>query len=116
MGSSERATGADEPALKQCAEIYKAFASPKRLRILDLLREGECCVTEICEETGFPQPTVSSHLRKLWTSGVVAAREDGVQTYYRVADDRIIGAIDTIRETTLDDGERPNAGSNGNDG
>lgn len=107
MSSSERAAGADEFALKQCAEIYKAFASPKRLRILDLLRDGECCVTEICEATGFPQPTVSSHLRKLWTSGVVATREEGVQTYYRVADDRIIGAIDTIRETTLDDGGRP---------
>lgn len=107
MGSSERATGAAGTRLERCAEVYKAFASPKRLRILDLLRNGERCVTEICEETGFPQPTVSSHLRKLWTRGIVATREDGVQTYYRVADDRIIDAIDTIHETTLDDDPVP---------
>lgn len=105
MGSGEPAARGDEPALKQCAEIYKAFASPKRLRILDLLRDGECCVSEICEETGFPQPTVSSHLRKLWTSGVVTTREESVQTYYRIADERILAAIDTIRGTTLADGD-----------
>lgn len=92
----------DDGLLEKHAELCGMFSNEKRLRILKTLREDEMCVSDICEETGYPQPTVSSHLNKLKNHGIVTSEKDGLKTYYRVRDDRIFEAIDTINEVLID--------------
>lgn len=87
---------------KQHAELCKVFANPKRLRILDTLRDGELSVTEISEQTDIPQPTVSQHLRKMRDRGVVKSRDIGVNSYYGVTDSRIIEGMSIMRDVLLD--------------
>jgi ArsR family transcriptional regulator len=92
----------EEALFEHHAEFCKMFSNPKRLRILHLLKEGECTVSEISEETGIAQPTVSQHLRKMRDQGVVTKRDAGLNNYYAIADDRIVEAMNTMREVLLD--------------
>jgi DNA-binding transcriptional ArsR family regulator len=84
------------------AEFCKMFSHPKRLRILHLLKDGEQSVSEISDETGISQPTVSQHLRKMRDQGVVTKREAGLNNYYSISDERIIDGMNTMREVLLD--------------
>lgn len=92
----------DDRLAKQHAELCKVFANPKRLRILDTLRDGEHSVTDISERTDIPQPTVSQHLRKMRDRGVVKSRDIGVNSYYAVTDPRIIEGMSIMRDVLLD--------------
>lgn len=84
------------------AEMCQVFANPKRLKILNLLKNGKHSVTEISTKTEIPQPTVSQHLRKMRDQGVVTKEDAGMRNYYRIADDRIIEGMETMREVLLD--------------
>jgi DNA-binding transcriptional ArsR family regulator len=84
------------------AEFCKMFSNPKRLRILHLLKDGEYSVSEISDETGIAQPTVSQHLRKMRDQGVVTKREAGLNNYYDIADERIVDGMNVMREVLLD--------------
>ena len=64
---------------------FKAFADPVRLRLLNLLADGEVCVCHLHETLGLPQSTVSRHLAYLRKRGLVAGRKEGLWVYYRLA-------------------------------
>jgi DNA-binding transcriptional ArsR family regulator len=93
---------ADADLFERHAEFCKMFSNPKRLRILHLLKDGEHSVSEISDETGIAQPTVSQHLRKMREQGVVAKRDAGLSNYYSITDDRIVEGMNTMREVLLD--------------
>jgi ArsR family transcriptional regulator len=95
-------TDADDSLFERHAEFCKMFSNPKRLRILHLLKDSEYSVSEISEETGISQPTVSQHLRKMRDQGVVTKREAGLNNYYSIADARIVEGMNTMREVLLD--------------
>jgi ArsR family transcriptional regulator len=62
--------------------LFRGFADPTRLRILNVLAAGELCVGDIVDVLGLPQPAVSRHLAYLRRSGLVeAAREWNVARY-----------------------------------
>lgn len=81
-------------------DFCKAFANGNRLKILDVLRDGECTVTALTEATDIPQPTVSQHLKLLRDQEVVSRRKQGVKGYYAVKDERVFNAIDEMRDMT----------------
>src|SRR5687768_2464965 len=56
--------------------LFRGFADPTRLRILNVLCAGELCVSDIVEVVGLPQPAVSRHLAYLRRSGLVAVTRD----------------------------------------
>jgi DNA-binding transcriptional ArsR family regulator len=60
------------------------LAEPRRLRILELLREGERPVGELVDGLGVSQPAVSKHLRVLKDAGLVEARADAQRRLYRI--------------------------------
>jgi DNA-binding transcriptional ArsR family regulator len=62
----------------------QALAEPRRLAILELLREGERPVGELVTELGLSQPLVSKHLRVLKDAGLVDARTDAQRRVYRI--------------------------------
>lgn len=84
------------------AEICKVFTSPKRLEIINTLREGEKSVNELVNLLGIRQANLSQHLTILREKGVVAVRKEGQNTYYKVANPKILKACDIMREVLLE--------------
>jgi DNA-binding transcriptional ArsR family regulator len=62
----------------------EALGEPRRLQILDLLREGERPVGDLVHRLGISQPAVSKHLRVLKDAGLVEARADAQRRLYRI--------------------------------
>lgn len=67
------------------AQVGSAFASPKRLELLDILTQGERPVEALARATGLKMTTASAHLQALHRSGTVARRREGTKIYYRLA-------------------------------
>jgi DNA-binding transcriptional ArsR family regulator len=64
--------------------VFEVVAEPRRRRILDLIRAGECCVGELVAALSLSQPTVSKHLRVLREAGLVQVRADEQRRLYRL--------------------------------
>ena len=62
----------------------EALGEPRRLQILDLLRDGERPVGDLVDRLGISQPAVSKHLRVLKEAGLVEARADAQRRLYRI--------------------------------
>lgn len=91
------------------AEICKVFANPKRLEILNAIREKELAVSELVEILDIRKANVSQHLAVLRQKGVVRTRREGLNIYYSISDPKIIKACDLMREVLINqlkEGER----------
>lgn len=77
--------------------IFKALANEDRLRVLETLRESECCGCELQVVLDAPQSTVATHLRKLKKAGLVKSRKKGKWSYYRIADTAVFELLDLAR-------------------
>jgi len=84
------------------ADLLKALAHPKRLEIVNLLRDQEMGVTDIYSMLDLPQANVSQHLMILRDARVVSTRKEGKQVVYGVLDPRVIRACDLLREVLID--------------
>ena len=62
----------------------QVLAAPRRLEILDLLRDGERPVGELVDRLRLSQPAVSKHLRVLKEAGLVEVRPDAQRRLYRI--------------------------------
>ena len=92
----------DSASLERAAQLFRAMGDTPRLRILQLLQDGERCVTELVAEMNEKFPTVSQRLRVLRGEGLIARRRDGNHIYYALADrhvaDLLLNALDHARE------------------
>lgn len=80
------------------ARLCKAIADPKRLLILDSLRDGERAVGDIAAELGLSQPSTSHHLAILRERNVVTTSRSGNTIYYSLNTRKVIDAVDLLRE------------------
>lgn len=80
------------------AEICGGLADPKRIALLYALREGATTVNQLAEALDLPQATVSRHLKVLRERGMVIARREGMNVFYTVSNDKILRALDLLRE------------------
>lgn len=64
------------------AKIFKVFADPKRLKIIDMLSNGELCACKILEEFQITQPTLSHDMKLLTDIDLVIPRKEGKWTHY----------------------------------
>jgi ArsR family transcriptional regulator len=71
--------------VKAC-QILKALSDSTRLRILNLLKEKELTVNEICRVLRKRQPNVSKHLTRMRLSGLVSSRKEGNSRYYLLSE------------------------------
>lgn len=71
------------------AKLFRGFADPSRLSILEALRDGERTVSDLVQTTGLTQPNVSNHLSCLRDCGLVRLRQQGRFAYYSLSDDRV---------------------------
>ena len=66
----------------RAAHLFHALSDEIRLRVIDLLRDGERCVCEITDELDIAQSRLSWHLRALKNAGLVTDRRDGRWAFY----------------------------------
>lgn len=84
------------------AKLYRGFADPSRLSILEALREGARSVSELVEVTGLSQSNASNHLSCLLDCGLVEREQQGRFAYYRLSDPRV-GALLATADAILTD-------------
>ncbi|TDL78823.1 ArsR/SmtB family transcription factor [Peribacillus frigoritolerans] len=83
----------DEETLFIASQTFKALSDPTRLRILNLLTQGERSVNEIAETLSLLQSTVSHQLRFLKNLRLVKFRREGTTLYYSQDDEHVIGLL-----------------------
>lgn len=71
------------------AVIFKAFCDENRIRILQILKDGEKCACKLLEELNITQPTLSHHMKTLLDSGIVDGRKEGKWMYYSISEEGI---------------------------
>lgn len=84
------------------AELLKALSHPRRLEIVQLLRDQELCVSDIYEMLDLPQANISQHLMILRDAGVVTARREGKQIWYQITNPKIVEGSDLLRDVLID--------------
>lgn len=85
------------------ARICKALADPKRLLIINELREGPRSVNEISAALGISQSNASQHLAILRERGIVAAERVGSNIFYEMRSPKIHQAIELLRQFMAED-------------
>ena len=75
--------------VKKTATIFKAFCDENRVRILELLKDGEKCACKLLEEMNITQPTLSHHMKILCDSGIVEARKEGKWIHYSISQEGV---------------------------
>ena len=80
----------DEYTAAHVAELFRAFSDTSRVRIVSVLVAREVNVGALAEAVGISESAVSHHLRGLRQMGLVVARRDGKEVYYRIEDEHII--------------------------
>jgi DNA-binding transcriptional ArsR family regulator len=91
------------------SNICQALGDPKRILILYALDDKPRNVTLLAESLGFPQPTVSRHLRVLRQRALVQTERSGPSVVYRLADKRIIDILNNMRLVLRDSMDRQNS-------
>ena len=78
-----------QAVVEQVANYFRVLGEPMRLKLLNVLRDGERCVQDLVDETQTSQANVSKHLKVMLQAGILVKRSQGTQAFYRVTDDLI---------------------------
>jgi DNA-binding transcriptional ArsR family regulator len=73
-----------------CCTIFHALADPNRLKILEMLKDTELCVSDITARLNISQPSISHHLDILKRSGLVQFEKRGRSIFYSFSDDVLV--------------------------
>lgn len=92
----------EEKIFQMHAEVCKSLANPTRLKIMNLLREGEKPVEELKKRLGLPKANLSQHLSILRQRRIVSTRRAGLNIYYKIAHPKMIKACDILREVLFE--------------
>ncbi|SBO42778.1 helix-turn-helix transcriptional regulator [Cyanobium sp. NIES-981] len=86
--------------------LLKALADPLRLQVLEALGDGERCVCDLGGDLGLAQSKLSFHLKVMREAGLLAARDQGRWTYYRLQPEAI-GALQQWLDRLVVHSQRP---------
>jgi DNA-binding transcriptional ArsR family regulator len=75
------------------AEMYKILANPKRLEIMYTIRDKEATVNELSKIIGARKSNTSQHLAYLRYTGLVKARREGKNIFYKLTDPKILDSF-----------------------
>ena len=82
--------------LQRVAAYFQALSEPTRLRILNLLRDGERNVGTLAQMCGYTAANVSRHLSMLVQQGLVERESRGTAVFYRIADPSVYTLCDLV--------------------
>jgi len=83
------------------ANICKTLANPRRLEIIDTLRDNEFTATQLIQKIHISKANLSQHMSILIEKGVVTSRREGVNVFYKLSDKRITKACELMREVLI---------------
>jgi len=84
------------------ADICKTFSNPKRLEIINSLRDNaELTASQLLEKIDISKANLSQHMSVLIQKGVVKSRREGVNVFYQLSDERITEACDIMRDVLI---------------
>ncbi len=86
------------PIYEHISKTIKSLSSPHRIKLLELLAQGEKTVELLSEQSGLSFATTSHHLQTLKHIKIVDARKKGLHVYYSINDDDILEVIHAIRK------------------
>jgi DNA-binding transcriptional ArsR family regulator len=92
------AAGSPGPIHVVKAELFRVLGHPVRVRILELLRDGERTVGDLQAELGLDSSGTSQHLAALRRAGVVEGRRAGTSVHYRAKDPRVFQLLEVARQ------------------
>lgn len=87
---------------EQFERVGKALASRRRLKMLDLLAQGEKSVEQVADHADLSTANASHHLRRLLDARLVEVRREGPYAYYRLASDRVFELMAALRTVAAD--------------
>lgn len=85
------------PIYQVKADFFKTLGHPARIRVLELLRDGERTVSQLLPEVGLEASHLSQQLGILRRANVLQARKDGATVLYSVTDDRIFQLLEVAK-------------------
>lgn len=88
------------------SEFFKALGHPIRIKILNVLKEQNCCVSDMTKHIKEAQPQVSRHLSALRQAGIVIFEKKGTSVCYRVKNKDIFRLLDISRALIKDQNEK----------
>jgi ArsR family transcriptional regulator len=98
--SDQAATSPREsaPIYRVKADFFRLLGHPARVRILELLRDGERTVGELQAALELDSSGASQHLTSMRRQGVLESRRAGTSVYYRVKDPRIFQLLEIAKQ------------------
>src|SRR5680860_563408 len=91
---------AKQALFEAIALMGKAFASPRRLELLDLLAQGPRGVEELARESGQSTANASQHLQALHASGMVTRTREGTRVVYAIAGEEVLALWLALRDAS----------------
>lgn len=92
------AGGRPQPIHRVKAEFFKVLGHPARVRVLELLRDGERSVGDLQAALEIDSSGTSQHLGALRRQGLLESRREGTSVYYRVKDPRTFQLLELARQ------------------
>lgn len=97
--------------MQKNAKVFKALCDPNRLAILELLRSGEKCACVLLEQLELTQSGLSYHMKILCESDIVASRQEGKWTHYRLSAEGRDRAVELLKQLTTPYAEQQGSSS-----
>ena len=85
-----------DPLVELVAQRFRVIGEPMRIKLLDLLRDGEKSVGELTTALGATQQNVSKHLGVLHQAGIVSRRKERNHVLYAIADTSVFDLCESV--------------------
>ncbi len=96
LGEDQTAVTKTDETFESAADLFRVMSAPMRLKIINCLCDGEKNVSYLLTRVNTTQPNMSQHLNTLYQAGILAKRREGVQIFYRIADQRIVSICEAV--------------------
>jgi len=88
----------EEQIYQYHAEMCQVFSHPKRLEVINVLREGEMSVSELAERLELTVGNLSQHLSMMKERHILISRKEGNMVYYHILNPKLLRCFDMMRE------------------
>lgn len=84
----------NDDVIQKTASLFHALGDPSRLRLMELLYDGEHCVSELSQETNDSMSLISQRLKILFQANLITKNRSGKHIYYALADNHVITLLE----------------------
>jgi len=85
------------PIYQVKADFFKTLSHPARIRILEVLRDGEQSVSQLIPQVGIEASHLSQQLAVLRRANILESRKEGTTVCYSVTDERIFQLLEVAK-------------------